>query len=80
MEKLAAALEKMKHVYDRQPERRKVSPGDQVLALLPFVGSLCPARFTGPHTVVKQTAENYLIPTPDHRTKTQLWHVNLLRQ
>lgn len=51
-----------------------------MLALLPVVGSPFQARFTGPHTVVKQTSEeNYLISTPNRRRKTQLCHGILLK-
>ena len=51
-----------------------------MLALLPIVGSPFQARFTGPHTVLKQISEeNYLISTPERRKKSQLSHVNLLK-
>ena len=56
------------------------SPGDQVLALLPIVTSPFQAKFSGPHTVVKQISEqNYIISTPKRRKPTQLCHVNLLK-
>lgn len=48
-EKLPTAQEKMKLVYDRRAERRQFSSGNQMLALLPTVGSPFQARFTGPH-------------------------------
>ncbi len=69
----------MKQIYDRQAERRQFSPGDQVLALLPLIGSPFQARFTGPHTVLKQLSDvNYLISTPERQKKSQVCHVNLL--
>lgn len=51
-----------------------------MLALLPIVGSPFQARFTGPHTVLRQTlAENYFVSTPERRKKSQLCHINLLK-
>lgn len=45
-----------------------------------MVDSPFQARFTGPHTIVKQVSdENYLISTPERRRKTQLCHINLLK-
>ena len=77
---LATAQEKMKRGYNKHAERRQFSPGDQVMSLLPMVGSPFQAKFTGPHTVVKQTSEvNYIISTPERRKKSQLCHVNLLK-
>ena len=56
----------MKHIYDQRAERRQFCPGDKVLVLLPIVGSPFQARFTGPHTVLKQISEeNYLISAPE---------------
>ena len=77
---MATAQEKMKRGYNKHAERRQFSPGDQVMSLLPMVGSPFQAKFTGPHTVVKQTSEvNYIISTPERRKKSQLCHVNLLK-
>lgn len=79
-EKLAAAQGKIKRLYDRRAERHSFSPGDQVLALLPIVGSPFQAKFLGPYTVVKQlTEQNYLISTPERCKRHQLCHVNLLK-
>ena len=79
-EALASSQAKMKRLYDRGTEVREFSPGDQVLALLPLVGSPFQARFSGPFTVLGQTtALTYLLQTPGRRKKTQLCHVNLLR-
>lgn len=72
-EKLSAAQTKMKRLYDRRTERRQFSPGDQVLALLPIVGSPFQARFTGPHQIVHRISDqNYVIATPHRRKPTQL--------
>ena len=79
-EKLASVQDKMKRLYDTKTELRVFSPGDQVLALLPIVTSPFQAKFSGPHTVVKQISEqNYIISTPKRRKPTQLCHVNLLK-
>ena len=79
-EKLALAQGKIKHLYDRHAEHRTFSPGDQVLALLPIVTSPFQAKFTGPHTVLKQLSEqNYVMSTPDRKKTTQMCHVNLLK-
>ena len=77
---LASVQDKMKQLYDTKAELRVVSPGDQVLALLPIVTSPFQAKFSGPHTIVKQISEqNYIISTPKRRKPTQLCHVNLLK-
>ena len=79
-ENLASVQDKMKRLYDTKTELRVFSPGDQVLALLPIVTSPFQAKFSGPHTVVKQISEqNYIISTPKRRKPTQLCHVNLLK-
>ena len=68
----------MKRLYDRIAERCVFSPGDQVLALLPNVGSPFQAKFMGPYNVVKRLSEqNYLVATPGRRKQNQLCHVNL---
>ena len=71
---------RMKQLYDRRSERRQFGEGDQVLALLPIVGSPFQAKFMGPYTVERQLSElNYLISTPDRRKRNQLCHINLLK-
>ena len=77
-ENLGNAQKKMKTTFDRRAELRQFSTGDQVLALLPVVGSPFQARFSGPFTVVRQVTErDYLISMP--KRKTRLCHVNLLK-
>ncbi|XP_055721489.1 uncharacterized protein LOC129813225 [Salvelinus fontinalis] len=79
-EKLSSSQERMKGIFDRRTEPRHFSPGDQVLALLPIVGSPFEAKFQGPYTVVrKYTEQNYLVATPERRKAHQLCHVNLLK-
>lgn len=57
--KLESAQVKIKHIYYRWSEHRQFSPGDQVLALLPIVGSPFQAKFTGPgpFMVVRKVSE-----------------------
>lgn len=79
-ERLASSQVKMKRLYDRKAEVRQFCPGDQVLALLPVIGSPFQAKFHGLFTVLRQTSDlNYLLQTPGRSRKTQLCHVNLLK-
>uniref|UniRef100_A0A674E7Q6 Gypsy retrotransposon integrase-like protein 1 n=1 Tax=Salmo trutta TaxID=8032 RepID=A0A674E7Q6_SALTR len=79
-EKLSSSQERMKGIFDRRTEPRHFSPGDQVLALLPIIGSPFQAKFQGPYTVVRQyTEQNYLVATPERRKAHQLCHINLLK-
>lgn len=48
---LAGAQTNMKRLYDCKAERCEFSPGDQVLALVPFQVSPFQARLAGPYTV-----------------------------
>lgn len=51
-----------------------------MLALLPIVTSSFQAKFPGPHSVAKTVSDqNYVIPTPNRRSSTQLCHVNVLK-
>lgn len=71
---------KVKQTFDQRAERCQFSPGDQVLALLPIVGSHFQAKCSGPYTVVRQISElNYVVATPQRKKATQLCHVNLLK-
>ncbi len=54
--------------------------GTQVLVLLPVVGSALSARFSGPYEVLKKLSNtDYVIRTPDHRKKSRVCHVNMLK-
>lgn len=77
---LGHSQDKMKRLFDRRAEVRIFKSGDQVLALVPVVGSPFQAKFVGPYTVLRQISDlNYLIETPDRRKKTRVCHVNLLK-
>lgn len=70
---LQAAQDKMRSLYDQRAEHSEYSPGDQVLALLPLVGSPFQAKFSGPYTVARKVSDlNYLISTPDRKKSVQL--------
>ena len=79
-DKLQMSQGKMKKNYDRHTEQREFSPGDQVLALTPIVGSPFQAKYTSPYTVIEKLSDlNYFIATPGRRKSKQLCHINLLR-
>lgn len=69
----------MKRLHDRRAVS-KFSLGDQVLALLPLVGSPFHANFCGPYAVAKKVSDlNYFISAPDWKKSVQLCHGNLLK-
>lgn len=70
----------MKCRYDRKSVQRTFNKGDQVLLLLPMVGSALSARFSGPYEVVRKISNtDYVIGTPDRKRKTRVCHVNMLK-
>lgn len=78
--KLGSAQVKMKDLFDRKAKAKQFEPGDQVLALLPVVGSPFQAKFSGPFTVKSHMSVcDYLIKTPEMRKKVHWFHVNLLK-
>ena len=56
-ENLQAARQKMKSIHDRRAQCWEFSPGNQVLALLPLVGSPLQAMFCGTYTVAKKVSD-----------------------
>ena len=77
---IGGAQKKMKEGFDQKADSRLFEPGDQVLVLLPVIGSPFQARFSGPYTVKSRMSDrDYLIATPDRRKKVQWCHVNLLK-
>ena len=80
-ENLAASQAKMKTWYDKDARERNFQPGDKVLALLPIPGQPLQARYFGPYVVEKKIDNvNYVVQTPGRRKKTQLCHVNMLKE
>ncbi len=79
-DKLCVSQSKMKKLYDRHTERQEFSPGDQVLALMPIVGSPFQAKYIGPYTVSEKSSDlNYIVETPGRKKARRLYHVNLLK-
>lgn len=77
---LKRSQNKMKVWYDRKARARSFDVGDQVLILLPVVGSPFEARFSGPYTVKEKVGSvDYLISTPDRRKKQRLCHINMMK-
>ncbi|KAG1928985.1 zinc finger CCHC domain-containing protein [Pimephales promelas] len=64
---LRKSQDRMKSLFDRRTELRSFQPGDQVLALLPVVGSPFQAKFVGPYTVAHSSVNDdriELVSTP----------------
>lgn len=79
-ENLKRTQTKMKVWYDRKARCRSFEVGDQVLILLPVVGSPLEARFSGPYTVEEKIGHlDYIISTPDRRKKKRLCHINMMK-
>lgn len=79
-ESLASAQEHMKHHFDRKSVQRYFQEGDQVLVLLPVVGSSLSARFSGPYNVLRKLSDtDYVVCTPDRKRKSRVCHVNMLK-
>ncbi len=77
---LRSTQAKMKVWYDRKARSRSFEVGDQVLILLPVVGSPLEARFSGPYAVEKKVGNmDYIVSTPDRRKKQRLCHINMMK-
>jgi len=72
---------KMKTWFDKKARERSFNPGDEVLVLFPLVNQALSAKFQGPYVVKeKVNAVDYVISTPDRKKKTQLCHINMLKE
>lgn len=68
----------MKAWFDCCAEQWQFTSGDQVLVLLPVVGSPFQARFGGPFTVLcKVSEQDCMVAMPKWRRK--ICHVNLMK-
>lgn len=77
---LSSVQTKMKKHFDKKALSRSFQPSDQVLALLPMVGSGFQAKFCGPYIVEKKLSDtDYVIKTPDRRKKFRVCHINMLK-
>lgn len=77
---LVGAKAHMKAKYDHKTTRRSFDLGNKVQVLVARPrAQLCPG-FAGPYTVLKKLGDlNYMVATPDRRSKTHLYHVNSLK-
>ncbi|XP_069158983.1 uncharacterized protein [Procambarus clarkii] len=68
--------------FDKHNKIRKFSVGDFVLAYFPIPGSPFQSKFSGPYRIKEcRNNYNYVLETTDRRRrKTQLCHINLLKQ
>lgn len=79
-EALYSSQRTMKRRYDEKAVVRSFKPGDQVLVLLPILGSALSARFSGPYTVEEKLSEtDYVIRTPDRKRQSRVCHINMLK-
>ncbi|KAL1267260.1 hypothetical protein QQF64_002935 [Cirrhinus molitorella] len=80
-ESLLKAQMAMKKHFDKKTVSRHFKKGDRVLVLMPVMGSVLSARFSGPYEVVKKLSEtDYLIHTPDRRKKSCVCHINMIKE
>lgn len=67
-EKQGLSQRRMKELYDHRTEHHEFNPGDQVLALMPIVGSPFQAKYAGPYTITEKVSDlNYIVATPGWR-------------
>lgn len=79
-ESLTAAQKVMKRQYDAKAVPRSFNASDQVLVLLPTLGSALSARFSGPYVLQKKLSEtDYVVCTPDRKRKSRVCHINMLK-
>ncbi len=73
---LTVAQKNMKCHFDHKSVQRCFKEGDQVLVLLPIVGS----ALSGPYEVQRKLSNtDYVICTPDRKRKSRVCHVNMLK-
>lgn len=79
-ENLRSTQAKMKVWYDRKTRSQSFEVGDQVLILLPVVGSPLEAWFSGPYRIEKKVGNvDYIVSTPDRRKKYRLCYINMMK-
>ena len=80
-ENLKEGQARMKTWYDKKSKERVFKPGDKVLVLFPIPGHPLQARYHGPYEIQSKVGDlNYTVKTPDRRKRTQLCHINMLKQ
>lgn len=71
----------MKSKFDKRVKTRNLDQGDQVLLYLPKPGKAFQAKYQRPYIVMEKTGSlNYVIFTPDRRSKTQQCHIDSLKE
>ena len=71
---------KSKQLYDRNSVERMLHVGQLVLMYLPVNGKPLATKLHDPYKVLEhKDTVNYLIETPDRRSKSTWCHVNMLR-
>uniref|UniRef100_A0A671UEB7 Gypsy retrotransposon integrase-like protein 1 n=1 Tax=Sparus aurata TaxID=8175 RepID=A0A671UEB7_SPAAU len=79
-ENMSVAQTKMKTWFDVGAKSRSFNPGDKVLMLSPIHGSTLQASYSGPYLVREKVNDrDYIITTPEHRRKSRLCHINMLK-
>ena len=79
-ENVERAQGRMKAWYVRKAVVCHFKVGDQVLVLLPILGSALQARYAGPYEIkYKVSDRDYMIATPDRRQQRRLCQVNMLK-
>ena len=77
-ESLQKAQETQKEYFDRKAKPRALTPGDEVLIMLPTDNNKLLMKWRGPYTVKEKIAtNNYLI---DVRGTNKVFHINMLKQ
>ena len=80
-ENLEGAQRKQKTWYDQTARKRTLSPGEQVLVLLPTSTSKLLAQCHAPYEVIGQVGSvNYLIAMPEWQKKKGVFHINMLKK
>lgn len=70
----------MKARYDKKAVRRTFDPGDFVLMLVTGPCDQLEPGFAGLYRVLKKVGDlNYILSTPERRSKTRLCHINALK-
>uniref|UniRef100_A0A8C3H6S9 ribonuclease H n=1 Tax=Chrysemys picta bellii TaxID=8478 RepID=A0A8C3H6S9_CHRPI len=79
-ENLEQAQACQERLYNHGTRRRKFSPGDRVLLLLPSAESKLLAKWQGPYEVIRGVGPvDYKVRLPGRRKETRIYHVNLLK-
>lgn len=80
-ENLRQAQKAQKLWYDQYARHREYQPGQKVLLLLPTSTSKLLAKWQGPYVITRKMGPvTYEVHHPDKGKKTQVYHVNLMKE